>query len=315
MRKARLAGILGAAAVLAALRLVPAAAEEVNPPPGGGELTASLEPAQVPVGGLSLLSLGYVLPAGGQLTDPPEIGGLEGLTVIRREEKPGSIRLSLFADRLDRWEVEKITLAYVDEAGEKHLLETTGVALDVLSNLGERPEEAELRPLRDILPTQSAWRRILPWAAGLLGLLLAAGAVTWWLRRRRAEVEAAGEVDPPHVIARDAIDRLEARGVFEGGEVKEFYFALSEIMRRYLESVRAFPAAEYTTEEIARHLRLEEDLKLLGLLREADLVKFADDLPTAARKGEGVRRALAYIGATSPPDGHAAVSVGAGERR
>jgi hypothetical protein len=303
------------AALLALLTPAPLpAAEEANPTAGGGALTVSLEPAQVPVGGRSLLSLGYLLPEGGRLTDPPEIGGLEGLTVIRREEKPGTILLSLIADRLDRWETEKITLVYLDGAGEKQMLETGEVTLDVISNLGEGPGEPELRPLRDILPTQPAWLKFLPWAAGLLVLLLAVGAVAWWFRRSRTRRSDAVEADPPHVVARREIDRLEARGVFEGGEVKEFYFALSEIMRRYLEAVRAFPAAEYTTEEIARIVRLEEDLKLLGLLREADLVKFADDLPTAARKGEGVRRALAYIGATSPSPGHSPVSGGSGRK-
>lgn len=312
MRKGRAAGVLVVAALLAIM--TPARAAEVSPPAGGGVLTASLEPAQVPVGGSAVLSIGYLLPAGGRLADPPEIGGLEGLTVIGREVKPGSIRLSLLADRLERWETEKITLAYVDEVGGSHLLETGGVVLDVLSNFADSPGEAELRPLRDILPTQPVWLKFLPWAAGLLVLLLAVGAVAWWFRRSRARSTAAAEADPPHVVARREIDRLEGGRVFEKGEVKEFYFALSEIMRRYLEAVRAFPAAEYTTEEIARHMRLEEDLKLLGLLREADLVKFADDLPTAARKGEGVRRALAYIGATSPPGVSAPVKVGSGAK-
>ena len=312
MRKSRAASLLAAAVVLAVLAAATAAAED--PLPRGGSLTASFEPAQVPVGGLSLLTLGFLLPEGGRLTDPPEIGGLEGLTVIRLEESPGTIRLSLLADRLDRWEAERITVAYLDGAGEKQTLGTGGAALDVLSNLGEKPEEAELRPLREILPTVPVWLKFFPWAAGLLVLLLCAGAVYWWLRRKRTRSLAAGEEDPPHVVARRALDRLEARGVFEEGKVKEYYFALSEIMRRYLESVRAFPAAEYTTEEIARHMRLEEDLKLLGLLREADLVKFADDLPTAVRKGEGVRRALAYIIATSPSEGPVAVKVGSEEK-
>ncbi len=311
MRKGRTTGVLVVAALLAIM--TPARAEEANPS-GRGMVTASFEPAQVPVGGLAVLSIGYLLPEGGRLTDPPEIGGLEGLTVIRREEKPGSIRLDLLADRLDRWETEKITLAYVDEAGERHLLETGEVVLDVISNIGGGPGEAGLRPLRDILPTRPAWLKFLPWAAGLLVLILAVGAVAWWFRRSRIRPSDAVEADPPHVVARREIDRLEAGRVFEKGEVKEFYFALSEIMRRYLESIRAFPAAEYTTEEIARIVRLEEDLKLLGLLREADLVKFADDRPTAARKGEGVRRALAYIGATSPPAGHPPVSGGSGRK-
>jgi hypothetical protein len=72
-------------------------------------------------------------------------------------------------------------------------------------------------------------------------------------------------------------------------------------LRRYLESIRHFPAAEYTTEEISRQIRLEVDRMLLPLLRQADLVKFADTVPTPARKEEDVRSALSYIDKTCPP--------------
>jgi hypothetical protein len=76
-------------------------------------------------------------------------------------------------------------------------------------------------------------------------------------------------------------------------------------MRRYLESIRHFPAAEYTTEEISRQIQMEVDRKLLPLLRQADLVKFADTVPTQPRKEEDVRLALSYISETRPPSDNA----------
>ena len=39
---------------------------------------------------------------------------------------------------------------------------------------------------------------------------------------------------------------------------------------------------------------------MLVLLRQADLVKFADEIPTAARKDDELKSALAYIRATAP---------------
>ncbi|MDB4264998.1 hypothetical protein N9893_02930, partial [bacterium] len=71
--------------------------------------------------------------------------------------------------------------------------------------------------------------------------------------------------------------------------------AYSEILRRYLEAIRDFPAAEFTTEEIARHIRDDQDRQLIALLQQADLVKFADRVPTPARKEEDIKAALAYI--------------------
>ena len=88
--------------------------------------------------------------------------------------------------------------------------------------------------------------------------------------------------------------------MFERGDIKAFYFRLSEIMRHYLGALRRFPAAEFTIEEIASHIANEQDRKLLDLLRQADLVKFADYIPSRARKEDEVRAALSYIHETTP---------------
>jgi hypothetical protein len=124
--------------------------------------------------------------------------------------------------------------------------------------------------------------------------------VYWWLKKRRRHLEIAKAKEAPHLWATREIERLEAQKVFEKGKVKDFYFRLSEVLRRYLEAIRGFPAAEYTVEEIARYVQEEKDRQLLVLLRQADLVKFADDVPTAARKDDELKAALAYIRATAP---------------
>ena len=116
-----------------------------------------------------------------------------------------------------------------------------------------------------------------------------------------------GLEEPPYIRARKEIEQLEARGLFERGHIKEYYFVFSEVLRRYLESLRSFPAVEFTTEEIAHHIHNEQDRKLLLLLRQADLVKFADTIPTAARKEENIEEAFSYIRETgpAPENGHA----------
>ena len=144
------------------------------------------------------------------------------------------------------------------------------------------------------------WLRYVPWGLGLLALVVAAAGLYWWLKKRRRQREAAKTHEAPHLRATREIERLEAQKVFEKGKVKEFYYRLSEILRRYLEAIRGFPAAEYTVEEIARYVQEEPDRQLLVLLRQADLVKFADAHPTAARKDEELKAALAYVGATAP---------------
>ena len=83
---------------------------------------------------------------------------------------------------------------------------------------------------------------------------------------------------------------LVAGRLFEKGEVKTFYFNFSEIIRRYMESIRYFPAAEMTTEEIVRRVgNNSQDQEILTLLRQADLVKFADAAPVTGPQNKGCR--------------------------
>ena len=253
------------------------------------------------IGDIVLLTLNYRLPEGGTLPESPTIGGIEGITKLDQTVEPGQIRIRLFVDQLASWESKPLTLFFLDKEGNEHALKADPVSFTVNSVLGEKPAEAELRPIRDIIHTKSVWRSYWPWIAGVAGLVLILSCAYLWsqkYRRRNLHIDTS---EPPHVKARKALEALDRSQVFEKGETKTFYFAFSEIMRRYLESIRHFPAAEYTTEEISHEIRLEADRKLLPLLRQADLVKFADTVPTPARKDEDIRSAFSYIDETRPP--------------
>lgn len=284
-----------AVAVLTAA-LAPGAAAVAAP----GGLTAAFDRTAARVGESVVLTLGFQLPEGGSLPDPPLLGGVEGLTILGRETAPDRIVLKVLVDRLETLESGPLAVVWLDKDKKQQALRAPGVSLRVTSNLGDKPAEAQLRPLLDIVPVRPPWLRYLPWGLGVLGLLLAAAALRWWLKRRRRHRETAALREPPDLWATREIQRLEAQRSFEKGRVKEFYFRLSEILRRYLEAIRGFPAAESTVEEIARYVQDEPDRQLLTLLRQADLVKFADAAPTAAQKDDEVQAALAYVRATAP---------------
>jgi hypothetical protein len=262
-------------------------------------MTASLDRNSVRVGELVDLTLNYRLPEGSTLPQEVEVRGLEEISIVERVKEPGQIRIKFLLDRLGSWTSGVLGLAYVDGEKRTHYLETAPVSLTVLSNLGDKPVEAELRPIQGILPTSSAWAKYVPWGLGFLVLLLAGAGLWWWHKKKYGWEEFTVVADPAHIRAMKQIEQLEERGLFEKGEIKEFYFIFTEIVRHYLGFLRGFPAAEFTTEEIARHLHNEQDRTLLPLLREADLVKFADRIPTPARKDEDVKTALSYIRETS----------------
>jgi hypothetical protein len=262
-------------------------------------LTASLNKESVMVGGIVELTLSYTLPEGAQLVSPLDIRGLEGLTVLETESGDGRIKLKLLVDRLGTWKTGEIFLAFNGREGEKSYLKTDSLSLNVLSNLGDKPEEAHLRPIKDIMPVRPLWIKYWPWLSILLILIMIGAGILYGHRRRKIRSLTAELIDPPDIMARKGIAELEALELFEKGDVKGFYFRFSEIIRQYLESLRGFPAVEYTTEEIASRIQEKQDRILLPLLRHSDLAKFADSRPSIAKKEEEVKMVLSYIEETS----------------
>jgi len=258
-------------------------------------LAATLNPTSAKVGGTVLLTLSYHLPEGARLPIDPQIKGLEGFTIVGRQTGPGQIRVTLLVDRIGKFKSGPLSLAYFDKEEKEGFLKADPVELTVLSNLGNKPEEAQLKPIYGIIPTESELIKYLPWVIIALIVCAAGIGLFLWIKRRRNRRSFGISQDPPHTLAKKEIDELESERLFEKGHVKEFYFRFSEIMRRYLESLRGFPAAEYTTQEIALSIHKPQDRPLLPLLQQADLVKFADLAPTSARKDGEIKDALSYI--------------------
>ena len=258
-------------------------------------LKARFVPDSAQVGSMVELTLAYRLPEGSQLPPEPQIKGLEGLAVEGIQKGSGEIRFRILVDRLSEFKTGPLSLSYLTREGKTEFLQTDPVVLTVLSNLGDRPEEAQLKPIYGIIPTRSGLIKTLLWGLVALGACAAGLGLFLWLRRRRKKRGLPRVQVPPHIAAEKEIHELASQGIFEKGHVKEFYFRFSEILRRYLESLRGFPAAEYTTQEIALSIQASEDRQILPLLQDADLVKFADLNPTPAKKSAEIEQALAYI--------------------
>lgn len=123
---------------------------------------------------------------------------------------------------------------------------------------------------------------------GGLGVGVGVGwVVRRWLESRRREPAPYVDPRPAHVIALEQLHRLAAEGLLEAGQIKAYYFRMSEIVRDYLERRFGFPAPEMTSDEIRARLAglpiaTEARLSLDDFLSETDLVKFADFSPSDA---------------------------------
>lgn len=180
--------------------------------------------------------------------------------------------------------------------------------LIVVKSLLAAPEKEGGAPdLRDIKRPVAVPRdyRPLLWAAAALVLLIAVGFLLYrLLNRDRHSAHIAPR--PAHEIALEALKRLRAARLVEGGRQGEYYVQLSAIIRAYLEGRFQLRAPEMTTEEFLQvaqrnpQLRPEHRTQLGRFLSEADLVKFARHVPSVDDAERAYTAAGEFVESTIP---------------
>jgi len=170
---------------------------------------------------------------------------------------------------------------------EKQDAPTDELGVTVESLLEKEPNASDIRDIKAPEPIPVDWRPYWILGGGILAAVLVAVVLHRVLNRPKRAAPAAPP-RPPAEIAAAELERLRGRRLVEQGAFKEYYSALSDIVRRYLEHRFQLRAPEMTTEEFllatARDGRLvAAHRRLLGeFLVESDLVKFARHLPTIA---------------------------------
>src|SRR5262249_53305862 len=153
------------------------------------------------------------------------------------------------------------------------------------SLLEDDPASIKPRAIPDPLTWPAAWRFWLVFAAASLATAVL-GFVGWNAWRRRARPLHQIAPPPPYRVALDAINRIEAAGYLERGDVDRFYTELSGVIRRYIEGQFGLRAPEQTTDEFLQDLARQPILlrshrdALASFLEQCDLVKFARVRPT-----------------------------------
>lgn len=127
------------------------------------------------------------------------------------------------------------------------------------------------------------------WRGAVVVLLLVAlvALIIWLIHKYNVKMPnpfRPKEVVPPHVVAIKALEALHHQKLWQNNRHKDYYSALTDILRRYLADRYEFGAMEMTSDEIVATLR-EQELpdksrrNLIEILRTADLVKFAKAIP------------------------------------
>jgi hypothetical protein len=120
---------------------------------------------------------------------------------------------------------------------------------------------------------------------------------------------------PAHVWARLQLDELLADDLIERGQVQEFYYRISGIVRGYIERRFHVSAPEMTTEEFLaaagtdRRFEPEQTQSLHEFLTQCDLVKYARHAPASHEAREAIRAAEDFIQRTREREEPAATAT------
>ncbi len=287
-------------------------------------LTASLDTTATTVGGRVTMHLDVDVPEG-WFVEPPappaELGSfrVRGVQVAERTDVHQRFDVLLVPVEPGPQEVPALTVIARPDSGEAVELASPPLPLVVASNLeapaappdsaaaAATPEPADLKPARE---APRDWRPV--WIAAAVAAL--AGVLAFVLlrklRRRERPPEAVPAAPrkparPAWEIALEELDSVALERWVERGELRREYEAVTEALRRYLENRWGVPALESTTDDLRTLLRRsavppEVAGRVLSLLGEADLVKFAKARPDAASARECDPRARGIVTDTIP---------------
>jgi hypothetical protein len=217
-----------------------------------------------------------------------------------------------FALSVVAWEPGKKTLPAIKlqtvVASEMKEVTTEPLEVEVLGVVaGERPDDLRPGGLAGPVSVYQQDLRLLWIGAGLLGLFVLFFFQRWVRRRLARRVPKVPvpvlDLRPPHEIA---LAKLAALGVYESGDPRPFYFALTEIVREYLGRRFGFDALEQTTTELlasldATRAAAPHVADVRGWLEACDLVKFASVKVSGADAQAALDAARRLVERTIPP--------------
>ena len=185
---------------------------------------------------------------------------------------------------------------------------------DVVVKLGDRtrtiPIVGRAVFVVSVLPLDSASRVPKPargifedpfipwWFWALLAAVIASLIGLWWWWRRRQRGAGAVELVDPYLRALRDFERIERLGLIDAGERTRYVALVVDVLREYIaDRVNGAPLSMTSTELLAvtQQARTVPQDRLLRILNEADLVKFARRPVSADRARDIGKEARAIV--------------------
>lgn len=267
--------------------------------PGGLRLQFEGEAAQ------TLEKAGFLLPAAGATQEPTLKVVPRGTTAATTVEVP----LLVLAPKPGRHELTlpSLPITVARASGEVLTVCTQPHRIVVDEPIANEPnprprDNPPPRPQREVW--ESLRRAVLGGLVGLLAAALLALAIRAW-RKRPRRAPPPPPPRPPWEVALEELFDIRNAGLVRAGRLAEHFDRVSDVTRKYLGNVFGFDGLESTTRETLHQLRaVSPRIALLSeierFLLEADLVKFARQLPTEAQCESALSKADEIVNKTRP---------------
>jgi hypothetical protein len=256
-----------------------------------------------------------------------DLGDRLGERTAAREHSRATIgeeEIDLYRLELIAFEPGEITVPSIPLAVGSTTAKTSELTVSVRSTLSEDEAKVASSTLAQAMPELESMAAPDPapegivapdytvvWVLAIAALLgvLALAAVRLKKRKRERAVEAPPPPPPrpAHEIALEKLALLEAAGHPKEDALKEFFSAISEILREYAGGRYGFDSLELTVDELMEALLpkqadgLDRE-RLRNLLVRADLVKFAKYRPTREEAVDVLAASRAIVDATKPKE-------------
>ncbi len=172
------------------------------------------------------------------------------------------------------------------------------------------PTDTTDATVKDIKPPFNEpfdWKWYLPmvyWSAAAILVVALIVFVIMKLTKKKPEqlIEKKPDI-PPHIIALEQLEKVKLEAVWKEGKTKEYYSAISDSVRLYIEGRFGIQALELTTDEIVRAFKSQvvdslSKEKLQQMLVLSDFVKFAKVLPIEQEHALALQNAFDFVNGT-----------------
>ncbi len=235
-------------------------------------------------------------PAQGTIIWPQLPDSFGKLEVVKKDKIDTAIKggLRVYTQRffISGWDslnavIPSIQIQVMPKSGAPFLLQTDSLLFSVRTVPVDTTKA--FKGLKEIVHVGLTWRDYLLWIIlGAVLLVAIVAFIVWRARRKKPEpVAPPPPAIPIHETALRLLGELETEGLWQKGEVKEYYIRLTDILRNYIEGRFGIPALERTTDELTTAAQKHPELclqanRLHSILATADMAKFARAQPTPA---------------------------------